>query len=136
MGLRPDGTQALFTSSAALDGAAMLDHEGAHELTQEQFEDLTKTACHRLTVCTTNNTFHTLAFVLTRGNEVSQWFLNVAAVARPTSVVLTNTFGGGSRPRPHLKERQSVKSSMRFSPATSVRRSRLEDTVAVVNSTR
>ena len=71
-------------------------------------------ACHPLTVRITNNTFDTLAFVLTRGNQVSQWFLNVAALARPTSVVLTNTFRGGSRPRPHLKERQSVRNSMRF----------------------
>ena len=37
-------------------------------------------ACHPLTVCTTNNTFDPLAFVLTKGNEVSQWFLNVAAL--------------------------------------------------------
>ena len=38
-----DGSRVLVTSSAALYGAAMLDHEGAPELTQEQFEDLTKT---------------------------------------------------------------------------------------------
>ena len=90
--------------------------------------------CHPLTVCTTNYTFDTLAFVVTRENEVSQWFLNEAALALPTYAVLTNTFGGGSRPRPHLKERQSVRSSMRFSPATSARRSRLENTVAAVNA--
>ena len=34
--------------------------------------------------------------------------------ARSTSVVLTNTFSGGARPMPHLKERQSGRSSMRF----------------------
>ena len=88
-----------------------------------------------LTACYTNNTFATSRFVVTRGNEVSQWFLNVAALRRPTSVVLTNTSGGGSRPKPHLKERQSVRSSMRFSPATSARRTRLEDTVAVGSAT-
>ena len=79
-----------------------------------------------LTVCTTNNTFDTLASVVTRGNEVSQWFLNVPPPVRPTSEVLINIFGGGSRLRPHLKERQSVRSSMRFSPATSARQSLLE----------
>ena len=79
-----------------------------------------------LTACCTSNTFDTLAFVVTRENEVSQWFLNVPASARPTSVVLIKVFGGGSRPRPHLKERQSVRSSMRFSPATSTSRSRLD----------
>ena len=41
--LHPDGKRTMFTSSAALYGAAMLDHEGAPDLNQEQFEDLTKT---------------------------------------------------------------------------------------------
>ena len=92
-------------------------------------------ACYPLTVSTTNNTFDTLAFALTRENEVSQWFLNVAAPARPTSAALTNTFGGGSRPKPNFKARQSVRSSMRFSTATSARRTRRE-TAAVLDVTR
>ena len=84
-------------------------------------------SAHRLlTVCYTTNTFDTLPFVVTRGNEVSQWFLNVSVQARPTSGVLINSFGDGSRPRPHLKERQLVRSLMRFSTATSARWSRLE----------
>ena len=56
-----------------------------------------------LTACTTNNTFDTLASAVTRGNEVSQWFLNIAALPRPTSVVLTNTPGGGSQAQAPLK---------------------------------
>ena len=79
-----------------------------------------------LTAYTTNNTFDTLASVVTRGNEVSLWFLKVPPLLRPTSAVLINIFGGGSRLRPHLKERQSVRSSMRFSPATSAKRGLLE----------
>ena len=41
--LHPNGKRTTVTSSAAHYGAAMLDHEGTPELTQEQFEDLTKT---------------------------------------------------------------------------------------------
>ena len=83
-------------------------------------------ACLVLTSCTTNNTFETLPFGVTRGSEVSHWFLNVPPPVRPTSAVLINIYGGGSRLRPHLKERQSGRSSMRFSPATSTRQSLLE----------
>ena len=35
--LHSNGKRTMFTSSAALYGAAMLDQEGAPELTQEQF---------------------------------------------------------------------------------------------------
>ena len=83
-------------------------------------------ACLVLTACITNNTFETLPFGVTRGSEVSQWFLNVRPPLRPTSAVLINIFGGGSRLRPHLKERRLARSSMRFSPTTSARQSLLE----------
>ena len=56
-----------------------------------------------LTVCTTNNTFDTLTSVVTSENEVSQWFLNVPPLLRPTSAVLISIFGGGSRLMPHLR---------------------------------
>ena len=47
--------------------------------------------------------------------------------ARPTiSVVLTGICGGGSRPQEHLKERQLVERSMRFSPSINDKQSRLE----------
>ena len=79
-----------------------------------------------LTACTTNNTFDALASTVTRANEVFLWSLNVRPPLRRTSAALINIFGGGSRLRPHLKERRSVRSSMRFSPATSASQRHLE----------
>ena len=43
----------------------------------------TLSGCHPLTPCTTNHKFGTLAFFVTRGNEVSEWLLNQAALALP-----------------------------------------------------
>ena len=37
-----DGTRTFYTSADALEAAEMLDYEGAPELTQEEFEELTE----------------------------------------------------------------------------------------------
>ena len=37
-----DGTRTFYTSGDALEAAEMLDYEGAPELTQEEFEELTE----------------------------------------------------------------------------------------------
>ena len=57
-----------------------------HRLTEGLLMNLSVcilSGCHPLTPCTTNHTFGTLAFVVTRGNEVSEWFLNQSALALP-----------------------------------------------------